>query len=72
MPIQNTIVTQWVIFGISIAIAIGSVVAQFLGAGNYTPAAIVSAVIAVLMAVLTQITKSDQRAIQAQLRRLKK
>lgn len=68
MPLQNTIVTQWIVFGLSLAAGIGSLLAQFLGAGNFTPEAIVLFVVAVIMFVLTQITKSDQNKILAQLK----
>ena len=71
-PLKNTIITQWVIFGITLAAGILGLVAQFLGAGNFAPASIVSLIAAALLFVLTIITKGDQRAIQAQLRRLKK
>jgi hypothetical protein len=71
MPLQNTVITQWIVFGLSLAAGIGSLVAQFLGAGNYTPSAVVSLVVAALMFALTQITKQDQKTIMTQLSRMK-
>ena len=64
IPLQNTQITQWVVFGLSLAAGIGSLLAQFLGAGNFTPEAITLFIVAVLMFVLTQVTKSDQKKIE--------
>ena len=61
-PMNNTVVYQWVVFGLSLAAGIGSLLAQFLGTGNYTPEAI----------TLTQITKSEANKVAAQLKALKK
>jgi ABC-type anion transport system duplicated permease subunit len=71
-PMNNTTVYQWVVFGLSLAAGIGSLLAQFLGTGNYTPEAITLFVVAVLMLVLTQITKSEANKVAAQLKALKK
>ena len=70
LPLQNTVVMQWIIFGLSVAATVGSVVAQFLGAGNYTPAAIASGIVAILLAILTQVTKSDQAKAIAEMKRI--
>lgn len=70
LPLNNTIVTQWIVFSVSLLAGIGSLLAQFLGAGNFTPEAITLFIVAVLMFVLTQITKSDQKQIIAYQKKL--
>ena len=72
MPLQNTIVYQWIVFGITLASTILFSVAQILSKGDFTPAAIVSGVASILVLVLTQITKVDQNKIVSQLKSLKK
>jgi hypothetical protein len=69
MPMQNTVVTQWIVFGLTLLTGIGLLVAQFVGAGNFTTPAIITLVVSALQFVLTQITKSDQRAIIAAYKR---
>ena len=70
LPLQNTVVLQWIIFGITLAIGILGLVAQFMQAGNFTLPAILSLAVAVLMFVLTQVTKSDQAKAIAEMKRL--
>jgi hypothetical protein len=63
MPIQNTVITQWIIFGLTLLTGIGLLVAQFVGAGNFSTAAIITLVVSALQLVLTQITKQDQAVV---------
>jgi hypothetical protein len=72
MPISNTVVTQWIIFGLTLASTVLFSVAQILSKGDFTPAAIVSGVASILVLILTQITKADQTKIVNQLKSLQK
>ena len=63
MPIQNTVVAQWITFGLTLASTILFSVAQILTKGDFTPAAIVSGAASILLLVLTQITKMDQNKV---------
>ena len=70
LPLQNTIVTQWIVFGLTLLTGIGLLVAQFVGAGNFTTAAVVTLIVSALQFVLTQVTKSDQAKAIAEMKRL--
>ena len=72
MPISNTIVSQWIVFGLTLASTVLFSVAQILSKGDFTPAAIVSGVASILVLILTQITKADQTKIVNQLKSLQK
>jgi uncharacterized membrane protein len=68
----NTLTMEWIVFAITLLAGILGLVAQFLEAGNYTVPAIISLVVAVLMFVLTQITKTDQARIEAKFKVLER
>ena len=58
-PFINTIVSEWIVFGIGVTMSIVSAVMVWLKAGDFSPYGYLGLALAVLGIILTRITGND-------------